>query len=170
MTKLINMFAGPGAGKSTMAAGLFYRMKTEGFNVELAPEYAKDLVYEGRMSTMKNQLYILGKQHNRIERLKDHVDYIITDSPLLLSYYYGLGQYPDSFYDLVVDIHDSFDNVNYFVSRLKPYSEIGRVQTMEEAKIVDQGIKHMLLENNIKYKEVPGNEEGLNKVVAELYF
>lgn len=30
-TKVINFYAGPGAGKSTNAAGLFYEMKKLGF-------------------------------------------------------------------------------------------------------------------------------------------
>ncbi len=45
-TLVINMFAGPGAGKSTLAAGTFFRLKCLGVNAEIAPEYAKDLVWE----------------------------------------------------------------------------------------------------------------------------
>ncbi len=33
--KVINLWGSPGAGKSTAAAGLFYRMKFADYNVEL---------------------------------------------------------------------------------------------------------------------------------------
>lgn len=46
--KVINLFGGPGIGKSTLAAGLFEHMKIAGFNVELVNEYAKDMVWEQR--------------------------------------------------------------------------------------------------------------------------
>ena len=45
MTRVINLLGAPGAGKSTAAAGLFYRMKKEFLSVELVTEYAKDLIY-----------------------------------------------------------------------------------------------------------------------------
>ncbi len=47
--KVINLWAGPGAGKSTTAAGLFNLMKIRGYNVELVTEFAKEMVYEGRL-------------------------------------------------------------------------------------------------------------------------
>ncbi len=39
------MFGGPGTGKSTSAAGLFFKMKLAQMEVELVTEYAKDLVW-----------------------------------------------------------------------------------------------------------------------------
>jgi adenylate kinase family enzyme len=44
-TKYINIFGGPGAGKSTTAAALFAEMKRRGMNVELATEVAEDREY-----------------------------------------------------------------------------------------------------------------------------
>ena len=61
MTKVINLFGGPGAGKSTIAAGLFYNMKIAGYNVERADEWIKDKVYEGTKYPFKDQLYTFFK-------------------------------------------------------------------------------------------------------------
>ena len=36
---VINFCGGPGSGKSTAAAGLFYNMKIAGYNVELTDEF-----------------------------------------------------------------------------------------------------------------------------------
>jgi len=58
MTKYINIFGGPGAGKSTTAALLFAEMKSGGFKVELVTEVAKDFVWEDRSTTLSIQPYI----------------------------------------------------------------------------------------------------------------
>jgi hypothetical protein len=41
MTKIINLFGGPGIGKSTQAAGLYYEMKKLNMNVEMPYEFPK---------------------------------------------------------------------------------------------------------------------------------
>ena len=43
-TIVVNLIGGPGSGKSTTAAGLFYNLKKLGINCEMALEYAKDKV------------------------------------------------------------------------------------------------------------------------------
>ena len=65
-TLVINLFGGPGCGKSTTMARLFADLKTMGYNVEMVSEFAKDLVYEMRQETMKDELYIFAKQHHRL--------------------------------------------------------------------------------------------------------
>lgn len=53
MTKIINLFGGPGVGKSTIASGLFYYMKIAGYNVEAPQEWCKQKVYEGTKYPLK---------------------------------------------------------------------------------------------------------------------
>ena len=60
---LINLFGGPGAGKSTGAAYIFSQLKMAGVNAELVTEFAKDKVWEGNKEVFKNQAYIFGKQY-----------------------------------------------------------------------------------------------------------
>lgn len=43
-TLVVNLFAQPGAGKSTGAAYLFYNLKCLGVNCEYVSEFAKDKV------------------------------------------------------------------------------------------------------------------------------
>ena len=88
MTKVINFYGGPGSGKSTQASGLFYKMKAAGYSVELVNEFAKECVWEGNVPMLKDQLWVLAHQHRKLVRLRDKVDYIITDSPVLLSIVY----------------------------------------------------------------------------------
>ena len=44
--KVINIFGGPGTGKSVTAAKLFAELKIQNKNCELITEYAKELVYD----------------------------------------------------------------------------------------------------------------------------
>ena len=94
-TKVVNFFAPPGSGKSTTAAGTFFKMKLLGLNVELVTEFAKDMCWAGRHQEMYNQVYIISKQFHKMYRLIGQVDYIITDSPLLL----GLIYKPDNYHN-----------------------------------------------------------------------
>lgn len=50
------MFGSPGSGKSTTAAGLFYKLKTSDYNVELVTEVAKDLVWLNDFNVYKTNL------------------------------------------------------------------------------------------------------------------
>ncbi len=154
---VINFFGGPGSGKSTLAAGLFYFLKRNMENCELVTEYAKDLTYEERFKTLKCQPYIFGKQLYKIEMLMDKVDTIITDSPLCLSLFYNQKKYPETFTAAVIDITNSMDNINYLIDRDKDknYSNIGRKESFNEAKYIDQQIKNFLDVYKIPYKIIP---------------
>lgn len=167
MTIVVNLFAGPGAGKSTTAAGVFHALKIRGINAELITEYAKDLTWEDRANALANQPLILGKQFHRMWRVKNKVDVIITDSPLLLSILYNhdkLKHLPA----LVEELHHSFSNMNYLIQRKKKYIAAGRNQTAEEAAEYDGKIEAILQRFNIEYSEIPGNEDGLITLVEDV--
>ena len=112
MSKVINLFAPSGSGKSTGAAYIFSMLKMNGISCELIQEFAKDKVWENNTEIFKpeNQVYIFGKQFYRMSRLKDKVDYIITDSPLLLSNVYNKSEFlKPHFEDAVRDCFNSFE-------------------------------------------------------------
>jgi tRNA uridine 5-carbamoylmethylation protein Kti12 len=110
---VINFFSGPSAGKSTAAHQLFSYLKRHNINCEMASEYAKELVWEGSLYKLKNQISVFGEQYDRMFRLMNKVDVIITDSPLLLSAVYNKLKYP-SFNNLVLEAFNDFDNYNIF--------------------------------------------------------
>lgn len=135
-TIVINLMGAPGTGKSTIASELFSKMKWLGYDVELVSEYAKELVWEERNETFKNELYLFAKQHHRMFRLNSKVKYIITDRPLILSIFYNkkYGDNSEVFKNLVLQEIDKFKNINIFLNRTKPYVQKGRNQTEEESK------------------------------------
>lgn len=144
-TKVINLWAGPGAGKSTLAAGLFFVMKTKGYKVELVTEFAKELVYSEKFAALNDQEYVTNIQEARLERLVGKVDYIITDSPLPLAeiYVQGSDEYRARCTKHAWDLFAKYDNLNLFVNRVKPYAAYGRTQTETEARIIDEKLRDL---------------------------
>jgi ABC-type glutathione transport system ATPase component len=55
-TIMVNIYGGPGCGKSTTAAGVFTLLKIHKIDCELVTEFAKDLTWENRHKTLENQL------------------------------------------------------------------------------------------------------------------
>lgn len=155
MAVVINLFGGPGCGKSTTMARLFSDLKQMGYNCEMVTEFAKDLVYENRMDTMKDELYIFAKQNHRLFRVKDKVDIIITDRPLLLTCIYdSLYGYNDK--DLHQLVRTTFSRYNNINIMLKPvdvdYKTEGRLQDEEESDNISDLILlelDMYCKNNI---------------------
>ena len=142
--KVISLFAGPGAGKSTCAAGLFARMKRLRFSVELVTEYAKDLTYEKSFSKLSNQLHVLAEQNYRIARLQDQVEYVITDSPIPLSLIYCKPEDQHWLEPLVANLWLEYDNYAFIVKRsAAPYVKHGRNQSEEEARALDARIHEL---------------------------
>lgn len=143
MAVVINLFGGPGSGKSTTMARLFSDLKQMGYNCEMVTEFAKDLVYENRMDTMKDELYIFAKQNHRLFRVKDKVDIIITDRPLLLTCIYdSLYGFDDKdLHQLVRTTFNRYNNINIMlVPNEVEYKTEGRLQDKEESN----EISHMI--------------------------
>lgn len=156
MTQYINIFAGPGAGKSTLAAELFATLKKQGKSVELVTEFAKDLVWENRKDTLQIQPYVSMKQFRNLARLKGKVDYVITDSPILKDSVYArkLTSLPQSYYDLLGFLHNELGpSTNILLTRSTDYDTNGRLQTETEAISIDKDIRFMLLLQGIDFYE-----------------
>ena len=142
---VINLLGGPGVGKSTTAAGLFYEMKKKHFKVELIHEWIKgEGVWEDRPALFGDQDYIFAHQHRLQRRLIGHdIEYVITDSPILLSLFYMPPDFPESFVPFVREVFDSYDNLNIFIDRNPEmlYTQEGRNENMDQAIQIDANIR-----------------------------
>lgn len=147
---VVNLFGGPGTGKSTLAAALFSNLKIKGVNAELVTEFAKDLVWSERNKELQDQVYILGKMYHKLWRLKDKVDVVVIDSPLPLCVYYDQGKTP-GMEDFVVDLFNQFRNINILLERNFPYQQEGRYQDEEGAVKVHNDIYKLLDALNINF-------------------
>ncbi len=160
----INLIGGPGTGKSTIASAIFSELKWNGIDCEIVSEYAKQLVWEQSFQKMKNQIYIFGKQHNKMWALKEQVDIVVTDAPILLGLYYSGGENP-ALEQLVESEHHKFNNLNVFLKRKKGYNPNGRTQTEEQAKAIDKKLKEILISKKIDFVEVTAEKKSVELIV-----
>ncbi len=166
---VVNLFAQPGAGKSTGAAYIFAKLKMAGVNAELITEFAKDKVWEGNKEVFKNQAYLFGKQYYRMSRCRDKVDVLVTDSPLLLSILYNSDEtLGEPFNEVVANVFKSFNNINCFLHRVKPYNPKGRHQSEEEANALIPILRNILTKYNVSYDEYDGDEYNYDRIVDKV--
>jgi GTPase SAR1 family protein len=170
MTIYINLFGGPGVGKSTIAAGLFHFMKRNNYSVELVTEFAKDLVWEDRAATLQIQPYVSMKQFRNLARLQGKVDYVITDSPIIKDSVYArrfAPELPQSYHKLLLFLHSYLgDSINILLTRCHSYETNGRLQTESEAVELDAELKFLLELHDIDYFEV---EPNIDDIVEAVY-
>jgi hypothetical protein len=162
MIRRINLFAGPGAGKSTTAAWLYAQMKSDMFSVELIQEYVKSWAYDGREPSSFDQIYLFGKQmHSEDRVLKCGVHHTISDSPLFLSTCYCAKYNPELFEPLIQierTIERKYPSLNIYIERhSKPYVKEGRYQTYDEAKDMDKFILDRLVLAGIHFNRFQYN-------------
>ena len=165
---VVNLFAGPGAGKSTTAASTFALLKLGGYNVELVTEFAKDLTWDESHKVLGYQPYVFAQQAWRLERLRGKVNIVVTDSPLLMSIAYTPPAIPNSFRDYVLWEAQRDTSLNVFLTRTKPYVQTGRSQSEDQARRLDERIAQILRATNTDFFVAPGNQEAPNIILAHI--
>lgn len=176
-TVIVAFYGGPGAGKSTLAAELFGWMKRERRNVEYVAEYAKDLTWDQSMPVLDDQVAVFGEQFHRFYRLYGQVDWIVTDSPLILQLYYfdqSLRKLRESTYK-TSGFTDAFARAILASARIFPtimikaergdrkFVQAGRNQTEDESRAIDDELCRMMDENGVL---VAGSASTLEEVLS----
>ena len=174
-TKVINLYGGPGTGKSTTAAALFAELKFQGVNCEYVQEYAKDKAWEfgtnhlGVPKVFQAQEYIFGKQHFRLRRCAQDVDVIITDCPLFLGLVYMPEDFPiPSLRTAIREAYNMYDNLDIFLVRTKAYNPKGRFQTEEQAKGLDTVVRNVLDNQQVPYHVIESGREAVDQILSHL--
>lgn len=143
---------------STTAAGVFHQLKLQQINCELVTEYAKEKVWEESFKILDNQIFVFAQQHHKVFRCLNKVDVIVTDSPVNLGLIFGdmYGQImSQQFRNLIEYEFSKQDNLNVVLERTIPYDEVGRVQSEDEAKEIDNGIIKVLEDGNHDFLSTP---------------
>lgn len=159
----MNLFGGPGSGKSTTRAGVFSFLKVAGVDTEEAPEWVKSKVYEKNPYVFKDQIYIFAKQRKKLKEIGDQVAVIVTDSPLPLGIIYDQSQ-DEQLGKLIMQEFFAFNNLNFLITRTKAYCPIGRNETEEEARECDKKIERFLEIFEIPYDIVEGNRFAAQRI------
>jgi nicotinamide riboside kinase len=169
-TIVVNLIAAPSSGKSTLMADIFAKLKWENIDCEMVSEFAKELVWEERQETFKDELYIFAKQNHRLFRVNGKVDVIITDRPLILTIFYNnkYGKCSRALDDLVYSEFMQYNNLNYFIKRKKPYNPNGRNQTEKESDEIANELINILYDYSIYFKVVDGVHETADLIIEDI--
>ena len=167
---VLNLFGAPGAGKSTAAHGIVSELKMLGAEVEMASEYAKILNFTERKYDAGRQIHVFSKQEYMLDAFRaSNVEIVVTDSPLINSVIYKPENYYKSFDNFVLDVFNSFENINFLLCRKHKYSTLGRWQSEEDADKIHKRIESTLTMNNIKYTTLnSGTKLAIKDIVSFL--
>lgn len=151
---VVNVFGGPGAGKTTAALEIAAGLKKDGYTAKYVDEVASELIADGKLhmldGTLEHQRHVHGEQLARQRRWEGRVDFVVTDSPPLLSALYVRDHDP-VFNKEMIDAHKAQENFNLYIERGPGYSESGRIHNRAEAIEIDGRIKAYLGENGVYY-------------------
>ncbi len=175
MVRRINLYGGPGIGKSTLAAQLFAELKKRGESVELCPEYVKSWAYEGRKFTHFEQ--VLGFSNQMFLEatvLRNSSSMIISDSPPFLYACYTKRycgtQYAAPLMDLVRPYDREFPALQVLLERGGfMYQHEGRVHTEAQAKEMDDLIRRELENAYEGVVLVTSPQNALRDILGKLY-
>lgn len=152
-TFVLNIMGAPCAGKTALAHGIMFLLKSSNIHCEHVPEYAKGKMYEESHKTLDVQDYVFGKQLLHTTRCNNKVEVIVTDAPLLHSIIYDSNNDPE-FKALVLKRHSQFSTLNIFLNRAHPYDSTGRYQSEEDADKIGENVKQLLRDLNIDFIEL----------------
>lgn len=145
----INLWGGPGCGKTAVASGIFNYLITKNYNIELVSEYIKTWAYEKKQTKSYDQLYIFAKQLRTEDLfLRNGVDHIVTDSPIPMQIFYA-KKYNFACWKELLNIAKDFDSktksINIFLDRTGiQYKTNGRFENESEAREADREIYNFL--------------------------
>jgi len=177
MSKLVNLFGGPGIGKSGIAAGITYELKRKHISCNNPYEFPKTLAWDKNYPAIQDQLYVFANQHRGIAQSYGKVDYIIIDSPVMFSTiyhsYYTKGYpaefYGETFHNMVVDLHRRYDNLNILLKRSNTeINEAERFQDLKQSIEIDELCKVKLEEHNLPYVEIDVDGDTVSKIIKLL--
>lgn len=173
MTILINLLGAPSVGKSTTAGRLFAKLKGMDLNAEYVQEYVKQWVYIGRKVSPYDQFHLFGQEAHNQSHLFNKVDFIISDSPVMLTAFYHLYANGDNalrevckdFYDMAERL-DNVKVLNFLLPRKKGYQNVGRYHTQEQADEIEHLLRCFLEVEAYSYEELTcPDEERVDKIM-----
>ncbi len=152
MTKVINLFGAPGAGKTTRALAIAAMLRQINVECQLVTEFVKELAFMAGGDPTKCFItqncpeFIFGEQLRRMQVVLGQTKVIVTDSPLLLQCYYGAGKGVPSLGKCIMEAHHSFDNFNIFcpLSAQHKFDRAGRFGDVHTSQGIEEDLVDLL--------------------------
>lgn len=146
-TLCVDIYGGPGTGKSIQQALVFARLKMWGVDAVMSMEAAKRYVYS-KSEEIHTQEGLFGDQLRELELFNGKVDVIVCEAPLLFNIIYD-KMYSKTenkdFHRSVANVYnDRFRHLEFLLTRVHDYSQDGRYQDEKGAREVDNMIRQVL--------------------------
>jgi CRISPR-associated DxTHG motif protein len=175
-TIVINILGSPGSGKSTLACELFVHLKRNHIDVEYINEFAKKLVWEGRFEELNNQYFIAFEQYKIIKNMHGKVDYIICDSPLVMSLFYNLynknnTSNVEKTSKMILERMTEHNKNSFYIfvnrDRNLNYDNNGRIHTESQSSEIELSMKKLCATHGINFfQTVTG--DSIDKIVETI--
>tara|TARA_Y100001963_G_C6398339_1_gene272925 strand:- start:194 stop:481 length:288 start_codon:yes stop_codon:yes gene_type:complete len=79
---------------------------------------------------------------------------------------YPAERYNESFNNMVLDLFNSYDNINILLKRNNnTHNNDERFQDLDESLKLDKHIKNTLNKHNVKYNKIKVNKKTVNKIL-----
>lgn len=158
--KKIAVIGSPGAGKTTIASGLFYNLKILGKKAEIVPELIKYKVYDPNINFNIDGFDEMNtKQQQSLENVVEkapNMEYVICEAPLCNGYIYSsfykkskeipflkkIAQDSINSYDLIIFVKHSLYN--------EEYETFGRKEDQKTSLLLEKFIEKKIKELNYK--------------------
>lgn len=172
MIRRISLWGAPGTGKSVLSAWLFASLKIAGYNIQFVEEQVKKWAFQKRPILSFDQMFLTASQvSSEDELLRNGVPYIITDCPIMISYFYSRRNkldYAPLILELGRHVEKVYPSINILLERDVPYQTQGRYETEEQANILDGEMLEFLEE---EYKDLiitsPRKKEEILEIIME---
>lgn len=153
----INIMGGAGSGKSITATNIRAQLGFMGYNIELVEEVVKDWTYIPRKPRGSDSFYLQSCQIQKEDiRLRSGVDLIVSDSPVILQYFYAYyhnDPLRKSMSMAFREFEEMYPSLHIFIKREdKFFSQIGRYEDLTEAKKIDDSIQAFMVNNMIEFR------------------
>lgn len=137
-------------------------------NIDILKQIVKENDKQ-RYAFSKNGDYIRANQGHSINVDMEYTpvkppDYLYHDTDL----YNNDDTLGHEFNAVVGNVFNSFNNLNYWINRVKPYNPKGRHQTEEEADALIPLLNFVLRDNHVHCTEYRGIEEDYDKIVKDV--
>lgn len=159
--KIINLIGASGCGKTTTALGLTYFLKLKGYKVEYVSEWIKEEIFNGNLNVVNDQMFVFSNQYRKLKSLyNSNLDFIVTDCPLILAYYYGNKYKASDLYldDLTLNRYLENDHIDYLLNHSGTFETFGRLQGESESLEDEKQLINLLTKLNINFTQILDNK------------